>query len=223
MVLGDDLVALSSDRLTRALDPSITVLLGQTVRPDGLLQSPSGVDPGPIVEMAQGDDRAPHRWGWKTAPSSCSTFRRNPSKSRSPEAPSCSAASRHRPGREASNPEPARSGRRTERSNRFSRVTPLFKQSGVAKRHHQGRHRAVHRCDHCRAWREGEGGKQGVPVVADGVANLGREQHPAVGWGCGQDCGPHPGIQPTATAAGTRIRCHGGQGRDVKRRSTMRN
>ncbi|MEC8193337.1 MAG: glycoside hydrolase family 36 protein [Myxococcota bacterium] len=61
-MLGDDLVALGSDRLTRALDPSLTALLGQTVRPDGLLQSPSGVDPGPIVEMAQGDDRAPHRW-----------------------------------------------------------------------------------------------------------------------------------------------------------------
>ena len=61
-MLGDDLLALATDRLNQALDPALTALLGQTVRPDGMLDASSGVDPGPIVEMTQDDDRVPHRW-----------------------------------------------------------------------------------------------------------------------------------------------------------------
>ena len=63
-MLGDDLSALAPNRLHRALDPALTALLGQTVRPESPLHTPSGVDPGPIVEMAQDDDHVPTRWAF---------------------------------------------------------------------------------------------------------------------------------------------------------------
>jgi len=61
-MLGDDLTELEPDRLSLALDPTLTALRGQPVRPIDPLDAVSGLDAGPIVEMTQDDDATPHRW-----------------------------------------------------------------------------------------------------------------------------------------------------------------
>ena len=61
-MLGDDLTELEPDRLDLALDPTLTALRGQPVRPIDPLDAVSGLDPGPIVEMTQDNDTTPHLW-----------------------------------------------------------------------------------------------------------------------------------------------------------------
>ena len=61
-MLGDDLEALDPARLALSLRPDILALRGQEVRPIDPLTYTSGIDPGPVIEIALDDDRVPHRW-----------------------------------------------------------------------------------------------------------------------------------------------------------------
>ncbi len=56
--LGDSLVDASPDRVALALDPAVTWTRGQTVRVASPLASVSGLDPGPLLELAFADDVA---------------------------------------------------------------------------------------------------------------------------------------------------------------------
>ena len=61
-MLGDDLPALSSERLSLALHPALMGLRGQSARPRTPLEAVSGVDPGPPFEDAMPNDRVPVVW-----------------------------------------------------------------------------------------------------------------------------------------------------------------
>jgi len=61
-MLGDDLVGLSEERLSLALEPTITSLLGQQATIDAPLKWVSGVDAGPIIEDLFPDDAVPTSW-----------------------------------------------------------------------------------------------------------------------------------------------------------------
>ena len=61
-MLGDDLPALSSERLSLALHPALMGLRGQAARPRNPLDAVSGVDPGPPFEDAMPDDQVPVVW-----------------------------------------------------------------------------------------------------------------------------------------------------------------
>ena len=61
-MLGDDLPALSPERLALALNPALVALRGHAARPRDPLQSVSGVDPGPPFEDAMPDDSVPVIW-----------------------------------------------------------------------------------------------------------------------------------------------------------------
>lgn len=56
--LGDSLLSLPSDRIALALDPALVDTRGQTVRVSDPLASVSGLDPGPLLELAFQDDTA---------------------------------------------------------------------------------------------------------------------------------------------------------------------
>ncbi len=56
--LGDSLQALSEDQLDLALDPRLVATRGQTVRVTDPLSSVSGLDAGPLLELAFQDDNA---------------------------------------------------------------------------------------------------------------------------------------------------------------------
>ena len=58
-MLGDDLTALEEDRRRALLDPELLATLGQPGRPERPLQAVSGLDAGPVVELAFPDDQAP--------------------------------------------------------------------------------------------------------------------------------------------------------------------
>ena len=64
-MLGDDLPALSPERLRLALHPELMALRGQTARPRSPLRAVSGVDPGPPFEDAMPDDRVPVIWDFE--------------------------------------------------------------------------------------------------------------------------------------------------------------
>lgn len=61
-MLGDDLPALSTERLDLALHPELMAFRGRSARPRHPLQFISGVDPGPPFEDAMPDDAVPVVW-----------------------------------------------------------------------------------------------------------------------------------------------------------------
>jgi hypothetical protein len=61
-MLGDDLTALTDERLSLALHPLLTDLRGQEWVPQSPLQYISGLDAGPVIELIAGDDQVPVRW-----------------------------------------------------------------------------------------------------------------------------------------------------------------
>ncbi len=61
-MLGDDLVALDTDRLNLMLQSDVLTLLGQQVSPTSPLDHVSGVDPSPIFEAANPNDQSPTYW-----------------------------------------------------------------------------------------------------------------------------------------------------------------
>ena len=61
-LLGDDLPALSEQKLAWALDLEATATRGLLPRPVEPLSYPSGLDPGPMGEMVAPDDTVPVRW-----------------------------------------------------------------------------------------------------------------------------------------------------------------
>ena len=61
-MLGDDLPTLPGPRLDLALAPELVALRGQTPVPEDPLRFPSGLDGGPLLELAVPNDRVPTRW-----------------------------------------------------------------------------------------------------------------------------------------------------------------
>lgn len=61
-LLGDDLGSLDADRLDLAVNAEVVALRGQAVRPLDPLDWPSGLDIGPLGELARPDDQVPTRW-----------------------------------------------------------------------------------------------------------------------------------------------------------------
>ena len=61
-MLGDDLTALEESRRRALLDPDILSTLGQPGRPERPLAAVSGLDAGPVIELALPDDQAPTTW-----------------------------------------------------------------------------------------------------------------------------------------------------------------
>ena len=58
-MLGDDLTALEDDRRRALLDPALLATLGQPGRPERPLLAVSGLDAGPVIELAIPNDVAP--------------------------------------------------------------------------------------------------------------------------------------------------------------------
>ena len=61
-LIGDDMRSVSRDRLKKALRKDILALNGQLVRPENPLSYPSGMDVGPVSELATPDDQISPRW-----------------------------------------------------------------------------------------------------------------------------------------------------------------
>ena len=61
-MLGDDLQTLPTDRLDMAMSPELVALRGQTPVPEDPLRYPSGIDGGPLLELAAPNDKVPVRW-----------------------------------------------------------------------------------------------------------------------------------------------------------------
>ncbi|MCP4868546.1 MAG: alpha-galactosidase [Proteobacteria bacterium] len=61
-MLGDDLPTLDPARLELALNPALTRLRGETPVPEDPLTFVSGLDAGPILELAENNDQVPTTW-----------------------------------------------------------------------------------------------------------------------------------------------------------------